>query len=243
MPAATQAPQTLAMAEFLLGHGKYLALIIVIMLTGVGLPIPEEVPVVAAGVLSAVGEMNPWLALICCIVGAVLGDSASYWVGYHFGRSFVWRHPRWARFFHPEREEQVEKMLKRHGLKVFFLARFMVGVRAPIYMAAGVLKVPFGRFLLMDLLCAAVVIGISFGLSYAYGEAIYSWIRNAELGLTAIVGAIVAVVVGVYLWRRWRRRRRISAGRELPPKGPGIVAASSHDPPTDDPDNETDPVG
>jgi len=224
------------MAEFLLGHGKYLALIVVLILTGVGLPIPEEVPVVAAGVLSAHGHMEPWLAAVCCLIGALLGDSASYWVGYHFGRGFVWRHPRWARFFHPEREEQVEQMLKRHGLKMFFLARFLVGVRAPMYMAAGVLKVRFRRFLLTDLFCASVVIGIFFGLSWAFGEEIYSLIRNAEVGLTVAVVAVGAVVVGVYLWRRRRRKRAHSSGEQPPPET-GSAGACTPEPPNDDPDD------
>jgi membrane protein DedA with SNARE-associated domain len=226
------------MAEFLLGHGKYLALIVVLILTGVGLPIPEEVPVVAAGVLSAHGHMEPWLALVCCIVGAILGDSASYWVGYHFGRGFVWRHPRWARFFHPEREQQVEQMLKRHGLKMFFLARFLVGVRAPMYMAAGVMKVRFRRFLLMDLFCASVVIGIFFGLSWAFGEEIYSLIRNAEIALTLGVAAIV-LVVGVYLWRRHRRRQAQSGGEQTAPET-GSVGAPA---PGDGSDEEADRAG
>jgi membrane protein DedA with SNARE-associated domain len=226
------------MTDFLLSHGKYLAIIVVLVLTGVGLPIPEEVPVVAAGVLSATGQMNPWLAFVCCIIGAVLGDSASYWVGYHFGRSFVWRHPRWARFFHPEREAQVEQMLQRHGLKVFFLARFMVGVRAPMYMAAGVLKVPYQRFLLMDLLCATVVIGIFFGLSYAYGEEIAHLIRNAEVGLTVAVAVVVVLAVGVYLWRRRRRRKLIASGAELPP-----TKDEASQPPTPTPPAKAGPEG
>jgi len=227
------------MAEFLLGHGKYVALIVVLVLTGVGLPIPEEVPVVAAGVLSAHGHMEPWLALVCCIVGAILGDTASYWVGYHFGRGFVWQHPRWARFFHPEREERVEQMLKRHGLKVFFLARFLVGVRAPMYMAAGVLKVPFRRFLLTDLLCASIVIGMFFGLSCAFGEEIYSLIRNAEVGLTVGVAAVVAVVVGVYLWRR-RRRKQARLGGALANTEGGSAERSSPGPPANDSDGGAD---
>jgi len=204
----------LAMTEFLLGHGRYLALIVVLVLTGAGLPLPEEVPVVAAGVLSAVGEMDPWLALGSCLIGALLGDSLMYWIGYRFGRGFIWAHPRWSRFLHAEREQQIERIIDAHGLKVFFLARFLVGVRAPMYIAAGVLKVPFRRFILMDLLCATVVIGTFFGLSYAYGEVIGKLIRDVEVVLTAIVVA-AAIAVALFLWRRHRRKQARAGGPAL----------------------------
>jgi len=231
------------MTELLLGHGKYLALIVVLILTGAGLPVPEEVPIVAAGVLSAHRQMDPWLAFGACLVGAILGDSVMYWIGYHFGRGFVWRHPRWARFLHPEREEQIEQMLQHHGLKMFFLARFLVGVRAPMYMAAGVLKVPFRRFLLTDLFCATVVIGMLFGLSYAYGETISSWIRNAEVGLTVVV-ALIVLGVGFYLWRRHRRRQAVRSGGKAVAEGVPPTRTTRPEPerPAPDSDDQADRV-
>jgi len=193
------------MTELLLGDGRYLALIVVLVLTGAGLPLPEEVPVVLAGVASAHGHMDPWLAFASCMVGAILGDSVMYWIGHHFGHGFIWRHPRWSRFLHAEREEQIERAITQHGLKVFFLARFLVGVRAPMYIAAGVLKVPYRRFLATDLFCATVVIGMFFWLSYAFGKEITDLIHDIEVVLTVVV-VIAALAATFYFWRRHRRR-------------------------------------
>ena len=192
------------MTEFILAHGSYLAIIFVLILTGTGLPIPEEVPIVAAGILSAHGQLHPWLAFAACLFGALAGDCVMYWIGFHFGRSVVREHPRWAHFVKPEREAQIEQMLQQHGLKVFFLARFLVGLRSPVYLSAGILRVPFRRFLLIDLFCATTVIGTFFGLSYVYGPTIAKWIRGAEITLTGVV--LVAMAgVGIYFWRRHRR--------------------------------------
>ena len=58
------------MIELLLSHGSYLLIIVVLILTGSGLPIPEEVPVVAAGILASLGQMDPWLAVASCLAGA-----------------------------------------------------------------------------------------------------------------------------------------------------------------------------
>jgi len=200
------------MAEFLLSHGPvlaYLGIVFFLMLTGAGLPIPEEVFIIAAGVAAARGALNVWIALAACLLGALIGDCIMYWIGYHFGRRVVREHHWWTRFVHPEREARMEQMIRRHGLKVFFLARFLVGIRAPVYLSAGVLHVGFRRFLLIDLFCATIVIGTFFGLSYflsdRYGETIYLWIREAEVLLTVIV-VLAVVAAGVYYWRHHRRK-------------------------------------
>lgn len=193
------------MTELLLSHGSYLAIIVALILTGAGLPVPEEVAIVAAGILSSHGQLDPWLALASCLFGALAGDCVMYWIGHHFGRRVIWERHWWARFVHPEREAQIERMIYRHGLKVLFLARFLVGLRSPVYLSAGILRVPFRRFLLIDLFCATTVIGLFFSLSYRYGTTITGWIREAEIGLTALV---VVVVLGVafFCWRRHRRK-------------------------------------
>ncbi len=192
------------MSDFLL-HGSYLAIILVLTLTGMGLPIPEEVVIIAAGVLSSHDQLNPWLAFGACLVGAVLGDCASYWIGFHFGRSFIRDHHWWNRFVTPEREQTMERMIQAHGFKMLFLARFLIGLRSTLYITAGILHVPFRRFILVDLACAAIIIGVFFGLSYQFGEVVTGWIRGAEWTVTAVVVAVL-VAAAIFFWRRYRHR-------------------------------------
>ena len=194
----------------LLTHATYLGLAIGMVLTGMGLPIPEEVFIISAGVASSVGELNPWGAFLACFVGAILGDSFVYAVGYHFGRRILREHPWWARVLHAEREERIERMIRRHGLKVFFVNRFLIGIRAPVYLTAGILRMPFHRFLLADATSAAVVVGLFFGLSYRYGEPIGKWLREGQYALSALVIASILAAVGIYFWRR-RRNAAIAA--------------------------------
>jgi membrane protein DedA with SNARE-associated domain len=85
-----------------------------------------------------------------------------------------------------------------------FVARFMVGIRAPVYLAAGVLRMPLRRFLLTDALCATTVVSVFFGLSYYFGDRIKVWIHDGEFGLTiAVVLAIVAVLF--FTWRKGKK--------------------------------------
>ena len=206
------------MLEFLhLEHASYLGIIVVLVLTGSGLPVPEEVPIIIAGVAAFHGQLNPWLALASCFVGAILGDCVMYAIGYHFGHNVLRDHPWFARFLKPEREAHIEEMLNQHGWKVFFLARFLVGLRSPVYLTAGILRISFRRFLLVDLFCAGIVICTFFGLSYLFAERITDWfqrIRNAEIGISvAIVASVLAVVLYFYVRHR-RRVARIRVRRE-----------------------------
>jgi membrane protein DedA with SNARE-associated domain len=116
-------------------------------------------------------------------------------------------------------------MFAKHGLKVFFVARFLVGLRTPVYLTAGILRVSFRRFFLIDLICATAVVGTFFGITYKFGQnsdKILKMVREAQVGLSIGV-AIALACVGFYLWRRWQRKKAI--GQK--PKAPTVAAAAS----------------
>src|SRR5581483_2013043 len=81
------------MTNLLPEHLGYVGIVVALILTGLGLPIPEEVIVIIAGAASspgnqgAPGALNPWLAFASCWLGAILGDLCTYSVGRHFGRN------------------------------------------------------------------------------------------------------------------------------------------------------------
>jgi membrane protein DedA with SNARE-associated domain len=61
---------------------SYLGIVVFLVLTGCGMPVPEEVAIVLAGVLSAQGHLSAGPALVACLVGALLGDAIIYAIGY-----------------------------------------------------------------------------------------------------------------------------------------------------------------
>jgi membrane protein DedA with SNARE-associated domain len=189
----------------LLHPGSYFGIFVLMVLTGCGLPVPEEVFIIGAGVLSAQGELKTELAFAACLAGALVGDAVMYAIGRRFGHNLIWVHPKFAKFVGAEREEYFERALMRHGFKVLLLARFMVGVRGPVYLAAGVVRMPFLKFLVWDLICATLVVGAFYSLAYAYGDEIARLLRDAEVVFTLIVVAVVVVIAFVAL-RRQRRR-------------------------------------
>ena len=188
----------------------YVALGVPIVLTGMGLPVPEEAFVIGAGVASHAGTFEPVAALVTCIVAAILGDCAMYAIGYHFGHGLLREHRWFARLLNPRTERRMEQKIRQHGLKALLITRFLVGVRSPVYVAAGILRVPFRYFIVCDLISASVVVSLFFGLSYLFAAQIMNiWkeIKKAEIALTVtIVSAIVGVVIYFYV----RHRRRVA---------------------------------
>lgn len=191
------------MDNLFLSHGSYFAITFVLILTGLGLPIPEEVAIIAAGVLASQGQLNGYLALIACMAGVLIGDLVVYGIGRRFGRNVVREHPYWAHWVTADREAQIEQMIHRHGAKVLFVARFLVGLRTPVYLTAGILHMPLVRFLLIDLCCASVVVGSFYLLSFHFGEHILFWIRRAEILITVTIVLVLLAVV-IFLWRRYK---------------------------------------
>ena len=195
-------------------RGSYLGIVLFLTLTGIGLPVPEEVPIIAAGVASRAEALHWYYALPACLLGALLGDSTMYAIGYFFGEKVLKEHPVWSGFLTTEREQKIESLIKKHGIKAFFLARFLVGLRSPFYLTAGILRVPYRWFLLADFICASVVITVFFGLSYAFGARIGAFIQSAERGLTIVVVSLTVLAVAAFLWFRRRRMQLLDENPE-----------------------------
>ena len=88
-----------------------------------------------------------------------------------------------------------------------FFSRFLVGIRGPVYVAAGAVHLPYRRFLAIDAFSAILVVSTFFWLSYFFGEPVLGWIRDAEVTATI---AVVLIVSGIGLFLYIRSRRKIT---------------------------------
>src|SRR3954453_22538704 len=206
------------MLASLLHPSSYLGFFLFIAATGCGMPIPEEAAIVVAGVLSS---QNPpqldWrIAFAVCLAGAVVGDSFMYAIGYRWGHGIFTSHPRMAKLFASENEQQFQKAVEAHALKVMLLARFLVGIRAPVYVMTGVVRLPFRRFIVYDVISASLVVGVVFGLSYLFGEQVAGWVKHAETRATIVVVLIVIAVLSILYYRNRERVMEFVFGRETP---------------------------
>ena len=185
----------------------YLGIFTVLLLGSLGVPIPEEMAIIAAAVLSHEGLARWWLALPVCLFGVLSGDLVLYWVGRHWGEDVLnWRVARLV--LTRKREQWLKAAYRRHALKTIVTARHVMGLRAAAFLTAGMARVPFWKFVVADAGAAVVGVPLGFGLAYFFTDEITAIAAGAHrverwLALAGLLVLLVVLVVGV---RRWKRR-------------------------------------
>ncbi len=178
-------------------HFTYLGLFVVLLLCGLGMPIPEDVALLAGGYLVHRGITRYPITLAVALVGVVAGDNSLFFLGRRFGTG-------WVRYFgigRPGRQVQIEriqKFMQRHGHRAIFYARFLAGLRALIYLSAGSFGVRPAIFLVYDLLGALISVPIVVTLGYVFGkqlEMIVKYLGGFER-LIVIVLVLSAILYG-----------------------------------------------
>ena len=188
-------------------HFTYLGIFLLLLLGSLGAPIPEEMPIVAAAILSHEGVVRWWQALPICFLGVLSGDLVLYWVGRHWGeRVLKWRVVRLV--LNPRREQWLKAAYRRHAVKTTVTARHVMGLRAAAFLTAGIAHVPFWKFLATDAAAALVGVPVVFGLAYFFTDQIQSvmgGVHRAERWIGLGVLILLVAVFGINAWR-WNRR-------------------------------------
>jgi membrane protein DedA with SNARE-associated domain len=197
----------------------YAGVFLALFLGGLGVPLPEEVPVLTSGVLAHEGIVRWWLALPVCLVGVVSGDAALYWVGRHWGeRVLKWRIVRHV--LSVERERTLTEAYHRHGVKIVFTARHVMGLRVAAFLTAGIVRVPFPRFIAADAAAAMIGVPISFGVAYFFADRVHEImadVHRAQRWLLFAGFVVAAVWITVHAWKRGvRLEREAQAARDTP---------------------------
>ncbi|MDI9336225.1 MAG: DedA family protein [Gammaproteobacteria bacterium] len=190
-------------------HGL-LAVFSILLLCGFGLPIPEDITLVTGGVIAGLGYENIGNMMYIGYAGVMVGDGIVFFSGRFFGDrilqlNFV------KKYLTPKRFQQAQMALSKYGRWVMFIARFLPGLRTPIYFSAGMSRsVSPWTWFFMDGLAALLSVPVWIYLGY-YGaqniDLLLTWVRRVEyiLYATILVGALV---VG-WLWYRKLKKKTI----------------------------------
>lgn len=193
----------------LFAENGYAAVFIALLLCGAGAPLPEDITLVAGGVIAGLGYANVHIMFVVAMIGVLVGDAGMFLLGHHYGAHILqWRVV--SRLLTPARYAKVQEKFERYGNRLMFIARFLPGMRTAVYITAGTThRVSFIRFLLLDGLAALISVPIWVYLGY-FGadnhEWLVKWIRRGQSSLW-VLGGIVLIAVLV-LW--WRHRRRVA---------------------------------
>lgn len=202
-----------ALLDYLQGSPLALwGLFTVLILCGLGLPMPEDIVLITAGLLTAESG-GSWLAAsLLMYAGVIGGDSIAFAVGRHFGMRLLER--RWIqRMLSPQKREKIEKLFEKYGSAVFFVARFLPGLRAPIFCTAGAMKARYIRFLMFDGAAALVSVPAFVFLGHwlwrKFGDDIEQITRATShtQSVTLVIAALAVVGGGIAIWIIRRRAR------------------------------------
>ncbi|CEF48398.1 unnamed protein product [uncultured bacterium] len=200
------------MTQHLIEQLGYVGIALILILGGLGLPIPEEAPIILAAVLTRNGKLSGPLALASCLVGVLLGDLVVYFLGFFYGEK-VLSLPLTRRLLTRQREAQIKGYFHRHGFKILVSGRFVPGFRTAAYLTAGILKLPTLRLILTDLVAASLTTLVMFGLGFAFAYQIEKGIREVQQWVTIVL----ALGVAVWLIARYYKARRLAGLPVGPP--------------------------
>ncbi|WP_048750355.1 DedA family protein [Aggregatibacter segnis] len=184
----------------------YFAVLFVLIICGFGVPIPEDITLVSGGVISGLGYTNVHIMLVVSLFGVLLGDSTMYWLGRIYGTKILRFRPI-RRFLTLDRLRMVRSKFEQYGNRVLFVARFLPGLRAPIYMVAGITRrVSFIRFLLLDFFAAIISVPIWVYLG-DFGASNLDWLHEQIKKGQSIIYILIALLALYLVWK-WRKGRK-----------------------------------
>lgn len=179
------------------GEFGYVAAFVVLVLCGLGLPIPEEVPLMLSGGLVHTGKVEFLPITLVCSVAILVGDSAPFWLGRRYGMNAL--RLRWvSKVLHPERFAKLKLRFEEHGNWTTFASRFFTGIRIPSYFVAGTMGMRYPRFLALDTMGVLISVPISIYLGQIFADSmdeLKAQMANAHLILGFLALSLILVLV------------------------------------------------
>lgn len=186
----------------------YLMVGLVVGVESLGIPLPGEIVLMSAALLSSQGHVNPWLVGASAIVGAVAGDSIGYSIGHKGGKPLLDKlGKRFPRHFSPGHVATAERSFQRWGMWAVFFGRFVALLRIFAGPLAGVLKMPYWKFLIANTLGGVVWAGGTTALIYYVGVVAEPWLKR--FGYFGLAAAVL-FGIGSFLWVKRRAARTMA---------------------------------
>ena len=201
------------LAAFVAQYGPWVyALLFAIVFCETGLVVTPFLPgdslLFLAGALAAKGgglEIVPLCATLTA--AAVIGDNVNYWVGRYFGpRVFRWEQ---SRFFNRAAFDKTHAFYEKHGGKALLISRYLPLVRTFAPFVAGVAKMTYPRFVMVDFLG-----GLTWVVSLCVAGYLFGNVPFIKNNLTAVILAIIGISLLPLVIGWWQHRRGVLAAQK-----------------------------
>ncbi|MFC5802847.1 DedA family protein [Streptomyces formicae] len=206
----------------------YLLVGVVIGLESLGIPLPGEIVLVSSALLASQhGDIDPWVLGICATAGAIIGDSIGYAIGRKGGRPLLtWCGGKFPKHFSEANIAMAERSFEKWGMWAVFFGRFVALLRIFAGPLAGVLRMPYWKFLIANVFGGILWAGGTTAVVYSVGVVAEAWLKRFSW-----LGLVVAVLIGITSMLVLRNRARKAAARaESEPAGASVATADEASP-------------
>ncbi|MCC9711928.1 DedA family protein [Streptomyces sp. MNU76] len=200
----------------------YLLVGLVIGLESLGIPLPGEIILVSSALLASQhGEIDPFVLGACATAGAIIGDSIGYAIGRRGGRPLLAKlNRRFPKHFSESNIAVAERSFDRWGMWAVFFGRFIALLRIFAGPLAGVLQMPYWRFVVANVLGGILWAGGTTAVIYYVGVVAEAWLKRFSW-----LGLVLAVLIGVTSMLVIKRKAKKAAEKAETAEGELVTVA------------------
>ena len=193
-------------ATTLIEHFPYAGIFILLILGEIGLPFPEDATLILSGFFIAQKITRPLPTIMVVYCGLLLTDFSVYWVGKKYGRKVV-EHKRFHRILSAERLLILEEKFKKWGIYVVFVGRHFLGIRAQIFLVAGVMRMSTLKFVLADAASAILTMMLMVGIGFLGGNSLQ--VLQKDLKRVEHIGILILAILftGWIVYKYFKNRK------------------------------------
>lgn len=196
----------LKLTEFLAPYGAhaYFFMVAILVACGFGLPMPEDIVLISGGILASRGICDLYWTNVACLAGVLVGDGIIFMLGHHYGTRIKKLWP-FRKILNEVAEKKAKEFFRRYGDKVIFMARFMPGLRMPIFLSAGTYQVSPWKFFLLDGVAAFISVPVWIHAGFYFGsnlEILEKRIKQLQIGIYLVLAVVIVLIVTYMLIKR-----------------------------------------
>jgi membrane protein DedA with SNARE-associated domain len=192
------------------GPMAYTTILGVLLACGLGVPIPEDITLIAAGVLAGLGKISLPGAYIAGFIGVLVGDAFLFFLGRKLGRR-AFELPLIKKIMTPKRIQMAEKKIQANSKFVCFTARFLPGLRAPIFLTSGILGVRPITFIALDGFAALISVPFWVYVGWFFSKNLDQALEFAKQAQLYLVLGIATLIFIYFMYQRYKKKMGVSS--------------------------------
>jgi membrane protein DedA with SNARE-associated domain len=187
-------------------HFPYLGVSLLLILGALGFPFPEDTTLILCGFLISTKVVKPLHALLVVYTSLLIADFVLYSFGKKYGRRIV-THKRFQKIISPERLSNIEDKFNKRGALLILIGRHVAGLRAQIFLVAGIMRMSPLKFIIVDAFSSLFTITIMVGIGYIGGNSIE--VLKKDITRIEHIGILLGIILLViYLLFRYVKSRQ-----------------------------------